>query len=220
MSFSVLRVLRNVKTCTCDKTIRPVMLSKIGFRPTNAFLKRKHGKRRTFRLPLLSKMGSRPQTTPSLTALMLDTCPQNACCGGRKVRRIAMLALQDSSTPLPRRLLHQQQASSPPFVTIKEFLVYSSVIIPPLARPVEMSFSVLRVLRNVKTCTCDKTIRPVMLSKIGFRPTNAFLKRKHGKRRTFRLPLLSKMGSRPQTTPSLTALMLDTCPQNACCSRK
>ena len=115
MSFSVLRVLRNVKTCTCDKTIRPVMLWKIGFRPTNAFLKRKHGKRRT----------------PS------------ACRCSRK------WAPDHNTKP------HGAHAGHLP-------------------------------------------TKCMLLSKIGFRPTNAFLKRKHGKRRTFRLPLLSKMGSRPQ----------------------
>ena len=31
------------------------------------------------------------------------------------------LRLKIVQTPLPRRLLHQQQASNPPFVTIKEF---------------------------------------------------------------------------------------------------
>ena len=47
-----------------------MLLSKISFRPTNAFLKRKHGKRRTFRLPLLSRMGS----TPPATGLKSSVC--------------------------------------------------------------------------------------------------------------------------------------------------
>ena len=57
---------------------------------------------------------------PALQLLVPKSLVPNYCAG-RKVRRTAMLALEHGPTPLPRRLLHQQKASSPPSGQLKYY---------------------------------------------------------------------------------------------------